>query len=109
MKKWYRKSNGKKKVLTIYCSQSTNAAKISYIVKAIDLLINGAIKEEDIEELNPVGLWITVNVKNSEKAKALIKYRTVITIEKEDLVTFQSITNRSPNCKGVLRGIPEHT
>jgi len=97
MKKWYRESNGKKKVLAIYCGQSTNAAKISRIVKAIDLLINGTIKEKDIEELNPVSLWITVNVKDSEKAKALIKYKTVMTMEKENLVIFQSITNRSPN------------
>jgi len=94
IKKWYKESNSEQKVLAAYCSQSTNAVKTSCIVEAIDFSINSAIKEEDIEELNPVSPWITVNVKDSDKAKALIKYRAVMTLEGGDLVTFWPITNR---------------
>jgi len=63
-------------------------------VKAIEFSISSIIKKKNIKKLNPASPWITMNVKDPEKAKALIKYRVVMTIEREDLVTFQSITNR---------------
>jgi len=52
IKKWYRRSNGKNKVLAVYYGQSTNVAKISHIVEAIKFTTNCIIKEEDIEGLN---------------------------------------------------------
>ena len=97
IKKWYRKANSENKVLAAYCSQSMNAVKTSRIIEAIEFSLNSTIKEEDIEELNLVSSWIAINVKDPRKAKALISYRTVMTMERGDLVTFRSITNKSPD------------
>jgi len=97
IKKWYREANGENKVLAIYYGQSTNAVKTSHIIEAIKFSLNSTIKEEDIEELNPVSPWIAVDVKDPRKAKALILYRAVMTMERDDLVTFRFITNKSPD------------
>ena len=95
IKKWYREANSENKVLAAYCSQLTNIVKTSCIIKAIKFSLNSTVKEEDIKELNPVSPWITIDVKDPRKAKALILYGTVMTIERGDLVTFRSITNKS--------------
>jgi len=94
IKKWYKKANGESKVLAAYCGQSTNAVKTSHIMEAIEFSLNSTVKEENIEELNPVSPWITVNVKDPAKAKTLISYGAVMTMERGDLVTFRSITQR---------------
>jgi len=94
IRKWYKEANSENKVLAAYYGQSTNTVKISCIAKAIEFSVGSVIKEKDIEELNLASPWITVDVKDLERAKALINYETVITMERRDLVTFQSITNR---------------
>jgi len=97
IKKWYREANGENKVLATYCSQSTNAVKTSHIIEAIEFSLNNTIKKENIEKLNPASPWITIDIKDPRKAKALISYGAVMTMERGDLVIFRSITNRSPD------------
>ena len=94
IKKWYKKANGESKVLAVYCGQSMNTVKTSCIMEAIKSSLNSTVKEEDIEELNPASPWIAVNVKDLAKAKILISCGAVMTMERGDLVTFKSITNR---------------
>ena len=94
IKKWYKEANSESKVLATYCNQSTNAVKTSHIMEAIEFFLNSTVKEEDIEELNLASPWIAINVKDPAKAKTLISYRAVMTMERGDLVTFRSITQR---------------
>ena len=63
-------------------------------MEAIKFSLNSTVKEEDIEELNPASSWIAIDVKDLAKAKALLSYGAVITLERGDLVTFRSITKK---------------
>jgi len=62
-------------------------------MEAIKFITDYIIKEENIEDLDTISPWITVNVKDLEKAKELIKYRAVMIMKRGDLVMFQAITN----------------
>jgi len=62
-------------------------------MEAIKFITDYIIKEEDIEDLDTISPWITVNVKDLAKAKELIKYRAVMIMKRGDLVMFQAITN----------------
>jgi len=63
-------------------------------MEAIKFSLNSTVKEEDIEELNLASSWIAIDVKDLAKAKALLSYGAVITLERGDLVTFRSITKK---------------
>ena len=63
-------------------------------MEAIKFSLNSTVKEEDIEELNLASSWIAVDIKDLAKAKALLSYGAVITLERGDLVTFRSITKK---------------
>lgn len=88
IKKWYKETKEKYKILVAFCGQSRNKAKTEWICEAIESQIRCPLKENVVKILNEQGPWVAIYVGTPMNIKALTKISTLYIPDHRDLISF---------------------